>query len=105
MLRKLFSQFPGAVTIDHAVKNLSCRAAHRLRTGLIGSEIDTGARPLHIRRYFFLVFGQASRDDWNSMRERRIHRAVSAIGDKQIHFGKTCSWGRKVVTRAFVGIS
>jgi hypothetical protein len=29
MLRKLFSQFPDAVTIDHAVKNLSCRVYGR----------------------------------------------------------------------------
>ena len=57
MLRKLFCQFAGPVTIGRTVKNLPSRATYYFRIRLVGSKVDAGAGPLYIRRYFFLVFG------------------------------------------------
>jgi hypothetical protein len=78
--RELLSAF----TVTRLREDLIDRVLNGLRGRLVGAQIDPCAGPLDVSGYLFLIFGKASGDNRNAVRDRHVYSAVASIGDEEV---------------------
>jgi hypothetical protein len=74
----------GALTVTRLREDLVDCMPNGLRGRLIGAHIDPCAGPLNVSGYLFLIFGKASRDNWNAVGDCHVDGTVASIGDEQV---------------------